>query len=159
LLLAMPASATASTQAGAVFAPLTPCKAGFTFLQTGSGQASYAVSAAGVITSWSFQAGASPPQLKLKVGRHTSADNYTIIGESGLQVPAPNTLNTFATRVPVRAGDLIGEYLATGGSCGYASLVGRPHDDANVVGYVLGDLGAGTSATFSLVPNLVADLA
>jgi Ca2+-binding RTX toxin-like protein len=159
LLLAVTAPAQASTQVGAVFAPISPCEPGFTFLQVGTASGpSYTVPSAGVITSWSFRADASPPTLKLKVGRHVSANDYRIIGESGLQLPAPNTLNTFATRIPVLAGDLIGDYLTSSGACGDGFLVGRADGSANVVGYVMGDLGAGTSATFSLVPKLLADI-
>jgi Ca2+-binding RTX toxin-like protein len=112
-----------------------------------------------VITSWSFQAGATPPTLKLKVGRHVSANDYTIIGESSAQLPAPNTLNTFATRIPVQAGDLLGEYLDSSGACGSSLLLGqRPGDAPNVIGYVIGDVGAGASATFSSASGLLFDL-
>jgi hypothetical protein len=159
LLLATAAPALASTPVGAVFAPSSPCGGGFTGLQTGTGSAaSYAVPVAGVITSWSFQAGASPPRLKLKLGRRLSGNDYGIIGESSLQLPAPNTVNTFATRIPVRAGDLLGAYLASSGACGYAPFGGRPGDATNVVGYVIGDVGAGGSATFTSVGNLLLDL-
>ena len=108
---AIPASAGAATQVGATFAaPNAGCGANITALQSGSPGGSYAVPLGGVITSWSFQAGATAPVgLKFKVGRPEGGNFFSIVGESPQQVPVANALNTYAdVRIPVRAGDVIG---------------------------------------------------
>jgi hypothetical protein len=112
--LAGSSPAAASTQVGETFTPsggAAACGNDRTWLQ-------YALPSDGVITTWRFQADGSPPQLRLKVGRPTGAANqFTIIGESELKVPAVSQLNSYPIRVPVRAGDLIGLYTATMGDC------------------------------------------
>jgi hypothetical protein len=119
LLGATPASA--AVQIGQTFAPdpTVPCGADITVLQVGttpSGQ--YTVPSPGVITSWSFQAGASAPGLKLKVGRPQGGDVFTIVGDTELRSPATNTVNVFPARIAVTSGDVIGIYSPTGGPCG-----------------------------------------
>jgi Ca2+-binding RTX toxin-like protein len=54
------------------------------------------------------------PQLKFKVGRSAGGNMFTIVGESGLVPPSANQLNSFATQIPVKTGDLIGFYNDTG---------------------------------------------
>jgi len=113
--LVLPVSpAGAATQIGQTFTPTMP-GGDFTFIQSGSLENQYAAPFAGVITSWSFQALASPPQLKLKVARPAGGDSFTIIGESGVQVSTPSALNTFPVRIPAQAGDVIGLYKVTTG--------------------------------------------
>jgi hypothetical protein len=68
----------------------------------------------GVITSWSFHAGATAPQLKFKVARPVGPTSYTIVGDTGVHSTAPNILNTFPAQIPVLAGDVIGFFTATG---------------------------------------------
>src|SRR5215210_3796357 len=100
--LAGPSSAGAATQLGETFAPSPSCGSGpTTRLQLTSPQAKYAAPFAGVITSWSFQAGGSPPTLRLKVAHRDGAGPIIIVGESGVEVPSANPLNTFETRIPV----------------------------------------------------------
>jgi len=89
------------------------CTTDHTYLQTAPPQ--YTVPVDGVITAWSYQAAASPPQLKLKVARSTGED-YAVVGGSVFETPAPNTLNTFSTRIEVEAGNVIG--LTIGGTEG-----------------------------------------
>ena len=141
-----PSSAGAATQIGQTFAPATGCTDIQTQFQTATAGASYAAPIPGVITSWSFLAGSSPapPQLKLKVARQVSGNDYTIVGESGLVNPAPGVLNTFPTRIPVRVGDVIGFYNNTdlGGRCG--ELGGG----INFVHFKFEDVQPGTTTTF-----------
>ena len=119
-------------------------------LQTVSPGDQYVVPADGVITSWSFQANGTPPTLKFKVGRAQGGTVFTIVGESDLQTPAPNALNTYPVQIRVQAGDLIGFFDAVDGTCGsfaagYAAQLG------------VGDVPPGSSAsfpTFSSVPKL-----
>ncbi len=104
------ASAAASVQIGATFTPNLGCGSPNATLQAVSPSGQYAAPSAGVLTSWSFQADGSPPQLKLKVGRPAGGNNFTIVGDSPRQTMTPNALNTFPTRIPVQAGDVIGYY-------------------------------------------------
>ena len=120
LFAALAPVASAATQIGNTFAPpVGNCSDNVTWLQ-----AQDSVPADGVITRWDYQADASPsdvPQLKFKVGRLVSGATYSIVGESGVVSPVPGTLNHFAARIPVRAGDLIGFYTVTPGGCDKAN--------------------------------------
>ena len=100
---------------------------------------SFDVPADGVVVSWSFQAGPSPPTLKLKVVRYLTSsfgtDSFVVVGDSTPQTPTPNAFNTFPTRVPVRSGDVIGMFVSAPGNCrndappagfGYRAVSGDP---------------------------------
>jgi hypothetical protein len=146
LLIAAPSGASAATQIGETFAPSAFCDTSRTRLQSVSPGGQYSAPSDGVITSWSFQAGAAPPDLRFKVGRAapgadlTMNADFTIVGESGIQTNlTPNTLNSFFTQIPVKTGDVIGFFNATtsagscgiggGGATGYTAHVfaGDPH--------------------------------
>ena len=119
LFAVAPTGATAGTQLGETFTPdATPCAGDTTYLQTGSPGDQYIVPQAGVITSWSYQAPASPPQVKFKVGRAAGTDTFTIIGESDLKTPSAGSFNTYPIQIPVRTGDVIGIYLTPDTNCG-----------------------------------------
>jgi hypothetical protein len=114
-----PASATAATQIGETFIPpsSSTCQPGFTQLQV-----QYTAPFDGVITAWSYQAAASPPDLKLKVAHPAGGGAFTIVGESGVKDPAPHVLSTYTdVGVPIQAGDLIGFALTDDGECNRAS--------------------------------------
>jgi hypothetical protein len=117
--LAIPAPASGAMTIGETFAPESgaTCVNDFTRLQSTSPGGLYAAPAGGVITSWSTQAGSSPASLKLKVGRSTGGDTFTIVGDSEVQTPTPNTLNSYPVRIAVRSGDVIGLYTPTNGQC------------------------------------------
>ena len=75
--------------------------------------------AAGVLTSWSFQAGTEATTLTLRVFRATATPgSYLVVADGGpLQnVAASSGLHTFPTRVPINANDFIGLH-ATVGAC------------------------------------------
>jgi hypothetical protein len=135
--IAAPASSSAATQIGHTFLPTGVCTSHPTFLQ-----AQYSAPSDGVITSFAFQGDAlSAPQLKFKVARLVSGSTYSIVGESGVVSPATSTLNQFPVRIPVKAGDLIGEYLVTDGGCD------QPNASFTELYYV-GDLAPGAQASF-----------
>ena len=92
-------------------------------------------------TTSPHQASGSPSQIKLKVARPAGANSSTIVGDSTLQSPVPNTLNTYPAQVSVQAGDVIGFYRAIGGNCGRDALGYSLH----VVG---GDPPPGTTSAF-----------
>jgi hypothetical protein len=121
-LIAVPSSASAATRIGETFPPtFAQCGTDNTVFQTSSPNSQYAAPFAGVITSWSFQAGSSVPNnLKLKAARAAGGDLYMIVGESSPKNPTASMLNTFTdVRIPVQAGDVIGYYSGTQvGFCG-----------------------------------------
>ena len=112
-----PATAGAATTIGQTFTPPAGGCGGATNLQTTSPGSSYAAPAAGVITSWSHEANATPPELVFKVARAEGGSSFTIVGESSQQAMTPDSLNSFPTRIPVDAGDVIGFFVAATGSC------------------------------------------
>ena len=59
----------------------------------------------GVITSWSFHAGATAPTLlKFKVARPAGVNIFMIVGESPPKTPTAGVLNTYTdVRIPVLA--------------------------------------------------------
>ena len=121
LIAAIPSGATAATQLGQTFDPPGHYPGDHTVLQSVSPGDRYRAPSDGVITSWSTFADETTPALKLKVGRPapgadlTMAANFTVIGESQVQDPVTG-LNSFLTRIPVKAGDVIGFYTGSGGN-------------------------------------------
>jgi hypothetical protein len=113
----VPAATAAETKVGQLFTPTYACGGPNSYLQTGvaSGN-SYTVPVSGVITSWSFQAGATPVAgLKLKVGRFSGTD-VNLIADSAAGTQTPNAVNTYSANIPVQAGDMIG-LLQISGNC------------------------------------------
>jgi hypothetical protein len=150
-LIAVPSGAGAATTIGQTVSPGN-CTAGPTRLQTTSPGNLYAAPSGGVITSWSFQAGAAVPTLKFKVGRPAGGNLYTIIGESALTTPAANVLNTFPIRLSVQAGDLIGFYVDVAGQCGIVGIPGYVHSATD------GDIVPPNQATFNSLPAQMVQL-
>jgi hypothetical protein len=154
MAMASPASAGAATTVGELFpadnlcGPMVPGPPSPTFLQTTSPGNRYAAPSAGVITSWSHQAGPGPPELRLKVARPTGENSYTITGQSSFEDPDPNVVNTFGgVRIPVRTGDVIGFAVRVSGSCGRASATGY---GTSSIG---SDVPPETNAEFTPVPT------
>jgi hypothetical protein len=151
--LAASPSAGAATQLGQVFgSPLANCSTNQVLLNAPPGSTQYIAPSRGVITSWSFQANASPPTLKLKVARPAGANTFTIVGQSVLQAPAPNVVSSFLTRVPMEAGDVLGFYVDAEGGCA----------NNNVPGFTLfektGDVPPGSTATFTQQDDIQLDI-
>jgi hypothetical protein len=128
--VALPATASASTQVGETFLPSDNPFCGQGFMRF---QPEYVVPFDGVLTSFSFQARpeypANPPYasvgpwatLKLKVGRAVAGNELQVVGSSKVgSPPGPNALAHFPTRIPVRQGDVLGAYSATDGPCSRA---------------------------------------
>ncbi|HVQ58395.1 MAG TPA: PASTA domain-containing protein [Solirubrobacterales bacterium] len=71
--------------------------------------ASYTVPTAGVLTSWSTNAGAGGGQtLGLKIFRPLGPGVFQIVAHDGPRPLAPNVLNTFGINIPVLPGDILG---------------------------------------------------
>ena len=111
------------------------------------------IPSAGVITSWSVSVIPYPGGIseKAKVFRPTGIPNtFTAVGESTMQ-PIVGGLNTFATRIPVQAGDRLGvtsNFEAIW--CGEGEEGGE--ESPNVFGAYPSDVPIGGNATFEEWP-------
>jgi RTX calcium-binding nonapeptide repeat (4 copies) len=159
-LMAAPSGASAATTIGETFAPAgSPvCGANFTRLQVASVADQYVVPTDGVITQWNFQAPTSadvPSQspMSLKAARLASGISYQVIGESTpLVTPVAGILNSYFTRVPVKAGDIIGDFTQT------QTLCVRPQPNFTDR-FVVGDVKPPTQTDFTeLRDNIQLDL-
>jgi hypothetical protein len=152
-------SAGAVVTIGETFTPVNPCF-DRTRLQTTSPGSQYTVPSTGgvsawTLTSWSFEAGATPPTLKLKVGRAAGPDTFTIVGESPLVTPSANTLNTFQVQIPVKAGDVIGNYTPPPQQlCGRNLPAGSGYNQH----FFAGEVPLGATQTFSTQNDFQTDL-
>jgi hypothetical protein len=136
--------------------PSSACTGSSYWVQSVTSGPGYAIPAGGgVITSWSHKANVVPDrELGLRVFRPLGGTSYSLIGTSGVQVLAPSAVNTFATRIPVQAGDLLGLYVGNpgliisgGASCAYAAL-------GNTVNYSTGfDPEPAVGSSVSLTPH------
>lgn len=71
-----------------------------------------------LLTSWSTDAGSFGGAMSLMIFRPTAvAGSYTVLAESPVRTLSPGTLNTFATRLVVHGGDLLGFWSGNLASC------------------------------------------
>jgi RTX calcium-binding nonapeptide repeat (4 copies) len=113
--LAGPSAAGAAVSLGQTGAPNLSCDDQFYLVQSASeGYPSYAVPQGpyGVITSWSFQGyggDAGPGTGRLFVWRPTAAPNQFIyVDSTSPEIFVAGVVKTFAARLPVQAGDVLG---------------------------------------------------
>ena len=123
-----------------------------------SGPNPTAVPAAGVITSWSVtdsftEEGLSATNQQLKIYRPTVvAKTYSVAGESPTE-PISLGPNTFATRIPVKTGDvpgLAGVFIAAGEPILGSLYCENTAPTGARVGAIVGNPPAGSSVTISL---------
>jgi hypothetical protein len=111
-LLLLPAGAGAATTVGSTFTPSGfPCQNNFWALQSVSPSGEYVIPSAGVLTSWSHLASATPPtNLKVEVGRNTTTPGqFLVVGNSANKNPSASVMNTYTDiSLPVKAGDILG---------------------------------------------------
>jgi hypothetical protein len=151
-LCASASSAGAAVTIGSTFTPDLNFGGPGTFIQSSSPGNSYTVPSNGVISSWSFEAAAgTTAPLKLKVVRPAGGDDFTTVGDSQLETPVASSLNTWPTRISVRAGDLLGHfYTALDSTISYRDAPGFNTHEICCNDPVL-DPPAGTTATYD--PN------
>jgi hypothetical protein len=158
MLIAIPGSASASTQIGETFPfnylndPPTAivCGNGFTQLQS-----EYTAPSDGVITSWSYQADAYIDyggRFEFKVARPIGGTNFKMIGESPPVHPEMGLLSRYPVRIPVVSGDLIGVYTLEDFECGRIA-------PTHVVFHTPGDLRPPDTTTFESESGYQLDLA
>lgn len=143
-VLAVP-SASAATTVGQLLQPTTSCTANQTRLQlTVADGNSYAMPSAGVLTSWSFQAGIIPLSgLQFKVARPLGGNSFKIVGTTPAGPQTAGAVNTTpAALIPVQQGDLIGLYYGSG----QCERGGGP--PADTYAFINGDQPFGSLATY-----------
>jgi PASTA domain len=144
-LLSVSSTGATTVKVGQLFTPNAGCGP-YTFLQAGVGSGtSYTVPKSGVITSWSFQDAphSTVSRLRLKVGRSAGSGMYKTVGSATAGTQKANSVNTYSTHIPVKAGDLIGIYTRGGGLCGEATSNG-----GDVLLSAAGNQMAGTTTSY-----------
>ena len=130
-----------------------------------TGQASYVAPARGVITSFSHLANGQPGKIQLIVfADGATATQKVVAAKSAKVTVTTNTLNTFATQVPIKAKQKIGiGWSATGMAC--ATAADYPGDvtlvkgafDADTTTLFVAD-GVLSNGAHSFRPNIAAIL-
>lgn len=106
-----------------------------TLVQAQSSTVPYSVPGAGVLTSWSTYANATPGRAQLVAVVPSQVGGYfNLVGRSAIADVTTNAVNTFNTRVPVPAGTVLGLYVTDKDmNCLYASPA-LPSDDVIAYG-------------------------
>jgi hypothetical protein len=148
--LASGASASAATEIGdECVASVAP--ADITVVLTASaGSLPTTAASDGVITKWRTKLPEGVPTTfptKLKVLTPQAApDDFRVDADSAAEQVGSGTL-TFNTRLPIQAGDRIGLYSSTG------TVVCGAEPAASTVGGIMGEVAAGSTATFTSSAN------
>lgn len=142
-LTASASTATAQVTVGQIGVPNTTCATGDWAQPTVSSGTSYVIPVTGTLTSWSHIAKILAGQkMKLKVFRQVAGLAYTVVGQDVPRDLNSGALNTFATNIPVQAGDVLGMTTLTSGTgCGFG-----PATETDL--YKTGDAPNGTPVTF-----------
>ena len=119
-------------------------------LANGSSSLPATIPVSGVISKWTYNA---PPELEpgffnqtLKILRRVGGSQFQVIGESAPS-PLSGGLNTFSTRVPVLAGDIIGSVgTVEGFTFSFYCNTGNPGDR---LGVIKGNPSLGSTASQS----------
>ena len=156
---ALSPSALGAVTVGQTFTPVRDFGGPGTFIQSSSPDNSYTIPANGVISSWSFEAAAgTTAPLKLKVVRSAGGADFTTVGDSQLETPTPSSLNTWPTRISVRAGDFLGHsYTALDSTTSFRDAPGFNTQELCCSDPVL-DPPPGTTATYEPDVDLQIDV-
>ena len=124
----------------------------YAVIQLSQGGVPTAAPSSGVVTSWKIRLiGEVPFSLpqQLKVFRPTGNPlQFQVVGESETANVAPGD-NTFATRIPIQAGDRIGLYAGAQYGALFCSESPETESPGNSMGIVLGNPTAGSTATLA----------
>lgn len=161
LALLTPTTALAATTLGGTPVPTDgSCTVAQDVFQTARpGTGSAAMTGQGVITSWTFRAGAQPAAVALRVYRpQQGTDQVTVLsGSEPQQVAAGSGLVTFPTRQNLSTGDFVGLRSTTvvSGAC----LAQNGSSDFTYRVSVGGSGAVGSTATFASLTGAEVDVA
>jgi hypothetical protein len=143
-LAAWCAPAGAAVTIGDTFVPPDECPGSTTLLQSFSVANRYAAPFAGVITSWSVEAAeGGGPSVTFKAARAVDGDTFRTVGVGEPEEAQSGQLNTYSTRIPVQAGDVIGLYSSQPQNCYRGGVLSFTIAEAP------GDPGAGIEADYT----------
>jgi hypothetical protein len=110
----------------------------------------YVVPSAGVITQWSHRTGdVTAGSGRLQVWRgNLMFTTFTLVGRSDLQSFSSGATHSFATRIPVSAGDLLGMRVTSNAICGWDAPGMLDDDVYRATGGMAPDSQPGESQTF-----------
>jgi hypothetical protein len=86
-----------------------------TYVNFQNGRPTDVVKRTGTVTDWSLSAGSVSGQVQLRILRPTGHGHYKVIRSSAVQTVANPGLNTFATHLKVKRGDVLALSNATSG--------------------------------------------
>jgi hypothetical protein len=113
---------------------------------------SYVVPTAGVITSWSTNAGSfGGQQYGFKVFRPVGGTSFQVVGHDGPRTLTPGALNTFPVAIPVQAGDHIGLNIPPTGPTACSFSTGLEGD---LYGYKSGTAADGATISTITEPGV-----
>jgi len=120
------AAATSLGQAGpGAFVCSTAVPAAVLLTTEGPGAATYTAGSDGVLTSFTHAANNVNGQVRAIVFGPGTGSSKTVAGASPKQTVVPNVSNTFAIRVPIKAGQQLGlGYTASGMACAEGGVAG-----------------------------------
>jgi hypothetical protein len=171
--LALPAPGLASVQVGQIAdgdgLPCSDPNTAHAASTLGSGQPNpYEIPSSGVITEWQTRAGYGGGSLALQTLSQDTASvgTFSVLAESAVETPAAETVNTFQTRIPVQAGQLLGLRVVLGGpDCTRAAQLGvdeyqvtpAPDPGSGPVAYPNGAGDEGLNVAATLEPDADGD--
>jgi hypothetical protein len=122
--MALAAPASASDVIGEAYGSSggIPCSNGVTYIQAQSTDNRYAAPYDGVITSWTTDG--FWDNATFKVARLSSGSSYDVVAKDGPRTTTFNVPATYAVRIPVRQGDVIGAYVPNPSNCTYTGAAG-----------------------------------
>ena len=121
------------------------CASGCTLSSPSLAGSSTASPINGVIVRWRIKAGGSTGPTALRVLRPATGDERVGVGTSQVENPAASAISTFATQLPIRAGDFIGIDIDSSGPNYFNA--DDPADSRHAWQPALPDAGPPTSPT------------
>jgi hypothetical protein len=126
LALAIPIDAQAQATIGQLAPPNPPGQfsgSSDIWQKAVAGDPGYVVPSAGLITSWSTNAGKEPGQLLgFKLLRPLAGERFLVVGHDDPKPLTPSVLNTFKVDIPAQAGDILALNVKNGAMVQSAAL-------------------------------------
>jgi hypothetical protein len=126
----------------------------YAVVQLSQGGVATAAPVSGVVTNWKINLAPVPLSLpqQLKVFRPTaSPSQFQVVGESAMANVVPGQ-NTFATRIPIQAGDHIGLFASSEYGALFCGETPESEAPGNSIGFIPGNPTVGSTATLTDPP-------